>query len=122
MTRWNRRRKTVEKHQKIRRKILWGIGILVGLYLIVPLVVGDMGLVKYFTMRHAYHRLRLEIQQLSEDNKKIEEEIHALRSDPVKIEKLARKRLGLVRPGEVVYQFEPSSEDVSENSAEPSRP
>lgn len=96
---------------------------MVGLYLLVPLIVGDMGLVKYFKMRKTYHHLQQEIQQLSEDNQKIEEEIRALRSDPVKIEQLARARLGLVRPGEVVYQFEPAaSADSPKKPADASRP
>jgi len=96
---------------------------MVGLYLLVPLIVGDMGLVKYFKMRKTYHRLQEEIQQLSDANQKIEDEVRALRSDPVKIEQLARARLGLVRPGEVVYQFEPApSADTPQKPPEPNRP
>jgi cell division protein FtsB len=68
-----------------------------------------MGIVKYFEMRRTHHQLQQEIQQLSDENQKIQDEIHALRSDPAKIEQLARERLGLVRPGEVVYQFQSSS-------------
>lgn len=94
--------------------------MLVGLYLLVPLIVGDMGLVKYFKMRNTYHQLQQEIQQLSEENQKIEKEIRALRSDPVKIEQFARERLGMVRPGEVVYQFEPA--DRPRKPPESSRP
>jgi len=108
MARWNRSKQTVERHQKLRRHFFWGVGVLVGLYLLVPLIVGDMGLVKYFKMRNTYHQLQQEIQQLSEENQKIEKEIRALRSDPIKIEQFARDRLGMVRPGEVVYQFEPA--------------
>jgi len=96
---------------------------MVGLYLLVPLIVGDMGLVKYFKMRKTDHQLQLEIQQLSDENLKIEEEVRALRSDPVKIEQLARERLGLVRPGEVVYQFEPAApSDRPQNPPETGRP
>jgi cell division protein FtsB len=96
---------------------------MIGLYLLVPLIVGDMGLVKYFKMRKTYHRLQEEIQHLSDENQKIEGEVRALRSDPVRIEQLARARLGLVRPGEVVYQFEPAaSADSPQKPAETSRP
>ncbi len=108
MARWNRSKETVERHRKLRCRIVWGVGAVVSFYLLVPLIVGDMGLVNYFKMRQTHHRLQLEIQRLSEENKKIEAEVHALRSDPAKIEQLARERLGLVRPGEVVYQFQPS--------------
>jgi cell division protein FtsB len=106
MAHWNRSKETVERHQKLRRRFAWGIGAVVSFYLLVPLIVGDMGIVKYFRMRQTQHQLQEEIQQLSDENKKIEGEIHALRSDPTRIERLARERLGLVRPGEVVYQFQ----------------
>jgi cell division protein FtsB len=106
MAHWNRSKETVKRHQKLRRRIVWGVGAVVLFYLLVPLIVGDMGLVKYFKMRRMHHQLQQEIQQLSDQNKKIEDEVHALRSDPAKIEQLARERLGLVRPGEVVYQFQ----------------
>jgi len=108
MARGNRSKETVERNQKLRRRFAWGIAAIVLFYLLVPLIVGDMGLVKYFRMRQTQHRLQEEIQQLSEENKKIEGDIQALRSDPARIERLARERLGLVRPGEVVYQFLPT--------------
>lgn len=109
MARWNRSKETVERNQKVRRRIAWGVGLLVSFYLLVPLIVGDMGIVKYFKMRRTHHQLQQEIQQLSDENQKIQDEIHSLRSDPAKIEQLARERLGLVRPGEVVYQFQAAS-------------
>ena len=123
MARWNRSKETVERHRKLRRRIVWGVGAVVSFYLLVPLVVGDMGLVNYFKMRRMHHQVQQEIQQLSDENKKIEDEVHALRSDPAKIEQLARERLGLVRPGEVVYQFQPPSiTEPPKNHREPQRP
>ncbi len=109
MARWNRSKETVERHRKLRRHIVWGVGAVVSFYLLVPLIVGDMGLVKYFKLRRTHHQLQEEIQRVSDENQKIDDEIHALRSDPAKIEQLARERLGLVRPGEAVYQFQSSS-------------
>ena len=111
MARWNQSKETVERNRKLRRRIIWGIGAVVSFYLLVPLLVGDMGLVKYFELRRTHHQLQEEIQRVSDENQKINDEIHALRSDPARIEQLARKRLGLVRPGEAVFQFQPSSPD-----------
>jgi len=108
LARLNRSKETIRRSEIVRRRIFWGVGAVVCFYLLVPLIVGDMGVVKYFKMRRTYDRLQQEIQQLSTENEKIEDEIHALRSDPDTIERIARDRLGLVRPGEVVYQFEPA--------------
>ncbi len=109
MARWNRSKHTVERNRKLHRRIIWGIGAVVSFYLLVPLLVGDMGLGKYFELRRTHHQLQEEIQCVSDENQKINDEIHALRSDSARIEQLARERLGLVRPGEAVYQFQPAS-------------
>ncbi len=57
-------------------------------------------------------RLERELDGLSEVNRQIEKENQTLRteiksfhSDPAYIEKVARDELGMVRPGEVIYQF-----------------
>lgn len=48
------------------------------------------------------------IRALEEDNSRLREEIEALKNDPLYIEKIARKELGLVRPGEIIYKFGPA--------------
>jgi len=122
MARLNRSKESIHRTERVRRRIYWGIGILAGLYLLVPLIVGDMGVVKYFTLRRTYDRLQQDIQQLTQENQKIETKIHALRSDPDTIEQIARDRLGFVRPGEIIYQFEPSEEQAQRSSSDPESP
>jgi cell division protein FtsB len=73
-------------------------------------------------MRRAYEEIQQDIQNLSKENEKIETRIRALRSDPETIERIARERLGLVRPGEVIYQFEPGDGDASDASPAPESP
>lgn len=106
MIRRNRKKAAQEARHQLLRRVLWAIGLVVAIYLLLPIILGDMGLVQYLKMRKTHHLLQQEIQQLSDQNRDIEKEIQTLRSDPVKIESLARERLGLVRPDEVVYQFE----------------
>jgi cell division protein FtsB len=43
-----------------------------------------------------------EINQLDTENKQLNAEIQALRTDPTTIEKFAREELKLVKPGEIV--------------------
>ena len=59
-------------------------------------------------------RLRTEQRQLADvafvlldRNEKLRTEIEGLRRDDLRLEELARQRLGLVRPGEFVYRFRP---------------
>ncbi len=48
-------------------------------------------------------------QKIADDNQKLRQEIEALKTDPYEVEKLAREKLNLVKPGEVVYQIVPES-------------
>lgn len=88
-----------------RKKVLIGGAVLFAVYLAVAVVLGEMGLVKYFRMKSQYQRLIEDIQSLNQDNEKLLKEVRALRSDPDCIERLARDKLGLARPGEIVYYY-----------------
>jgi len=80
--------------------------MIVVLYVLIPMIFGDMGLVKYIKMRRTLDQTVQENKRLAEENGTLESDVRALRSDPEKIEQMARERLGLVRPGEKVYRFE----------------
>ena len=77
--------------------------------LLVALCFGEMGLPQYFSMRDHAQQLEVEIQELQRTSKALRGEIDRLEHDPVKIEQLARERLGYVRKGETVYQLIPDS-------------
>jgi cell division protein FtsB len=103
-------RRNLTKAELDKRRILWRRTVLIVtvlgiLYLIVPLLLGDMGILKYFEMLRTRHQVQASIEKLNADNQTLRENIDALRSDPNRIEKLAREQLGLVKSGEVVYQF-----------------
>lgn len=78
------------------------------IYLLASLVLGEMGMVKYFRMKAQYRSLMEEIAALKQDNVKLAREVHALRTDPGCIERIARDKLGLARPGEIVYYYTPN--------------
>ena len=88
-----------------RKKILFAaVVILVG-YLLVSFTLGEMGLVKYFRMKAQYDALTEEIVLLKRENSKLRKTVHALKNDPVYVERIARDKLGLARPGEIVYYY-----------------
>jgi cell division protein FtsB len=88
-----------------RKKLFLGFGFLLGLYFLSSFTLGEMGLVKYYRMKAQYHALNEEISQLKQDNAKLTKDVHSLRSDPACIERIARDKLGLARPGEIVYYY-----------------
>lgn len=71
--------------------------------LIVGALFGDRGLLSLVAQRERTESLRREIEELRAENGRLAREILALRTDPRAIERLARERLGLARPGETVF-------------------
>lgn len=72
------------------------------------------GLPLYFQMRETRQHLTEQIKQLEEINASIQEDIIRIQRDPQRLEELARNRLGMVRQGEVVYQFvEPAASSIT---------
>lgn len=73
--------------------------------LVAASLVGDRGLLRLYQMHRTRAALTQEIEQLTATNAALAEEVRALRSDPGRVEVIAREELGLVRPEEMVYEF-----------------
>ena len=52
---------------------------------------------------------------MAEENRKLKEEARRLQSERKYIEEIARKELGMVKEGEIIYQFD-TTEGNKENS------
>ena len=50
-----------------------------------------------------HRRLEHEIDRLRRENRNMRSEARRLREDPATIEAIARRELGLIRPGEIVF-------------------
>jgi len=55
---------------------------------------------------------RKEIQQISDENQKLQENVKALKTDPQAIERIAREEMGLARPGEYIFKIQPKAGDA----------
>jgi cell division protein FtsB len=62
--------------------------------------------VKFLEVARTHHQLTQEIQRLQVKNEELRQKAQALRSDPDMIEEIARRELGLVKKGELIYQFQ----------------
>lgn len=72
--------------------------------------VGEQGLWELNKMVHRRDELRSEVSSLERENNSLAEQIGRLRDDHSTLEAVARTKLGMVRPGEVIYIF-PEEED-----------
>ena len=68
-------------------------------------VWGDRGLLAMWRTQGELERLVREIEIVEQKNATLSREVQRLRSDRGYIEKIAREELGLVRPGETVFEF-----------------
>jgi len=75
------------------------------LLLVAASLMGERGLLRLYQMHRFRAALTREVEQLSAANAALAEDVRALRTDPGRIEAIAREELGLVKPGEIVYEF-----------------
>jgi len=71
--------------------------------IIVDGLVGERGLLAMLRARHAYEVLSATIERTKADNARLREEARRLKDDPSAIEEVARRELGLIKPGERVF-------------------
>jgi len=74
-------------------------------------LVGEHGVPHLIRLRAERQELRRTAFALLEENARLHEELAHLKDDNLYLEQLARRQLGLVRPGEIVYRFRSSSRD-----------
>ncbi len=79
--------------------------VLVLVVLAAASVMGNRGLMRLYQFQRERAELTREIDKLRAANAALEQEARPLKSDPSGIEAIAREELGLVKPGEIVYEF-----------------
>ena len=71
-------------------------------------LIGENGYLARRDRRRQIEVFSTEIEQLRQENQRLSQQIQDLRSNPHAIEELARERLRLARPGEVIVTLPPS--------------
>jgi len=92
---------------------------LIGLLVLVLVVHDIFGAHGYLAMRRTRQEIKKvtrDLDQLNKENSELEQEVRELKTDPHKIEKIARDELGLARPGEVIIKI-PRSQQLPQNSS-----
>ncbi len=85
------------------KRIVRVVAALFAVIVIVDALVGDRGLLAMRRARKQYDEVAAAITRQQADNLRLREEIRRLKDDPAAIEELARRELGLIRPGEKVF-------------------
>ena len=70
---------------------------------VIDAVVGEKGVLALMRARAEYERLADDLAQLRTSNARLRDEARRLREEPEAIEEIARRDLGLIKPGETVF-------------------
>src|SRR5215831_13938134 len=110
-------------NEPLHWRALWhNYGRIVLALLIAALVVHDVfGTHGYLALRRTKHEIenvQKDIARLNKENAELTEEVQELRTDPNKIEKIARDGLGLAKPGEVIIKI-PQGQQTQKDSSKP---
>ncbi len=98
-----KRRTQPSKRPAKGRRIVQFLLIFVAVVAVIDGLVGDRGLLAMLRARHEYDELAATIARQRAENARLREEARRLREDPAAVEEIARRELGLIRPGEKVF-------------------
>ncbi len=74
---------------------------------------GDKGIFHLTRLKKELSRIRENNGKIESENQRLKEEVRRLKYDKRYIEEIARKELGMIKEGEIIYQF-----DISEDKKE----
>jgi len=83
--------------------VLRYVFLLAGCVLVIDALVGDKGLLAMIQARQAYRTLEASLADVRAENTRLREQAKRLREDPAAVEELARRELGLIKPGEKLF-------------------
>lgn len=86
-----------------RRGLIEAAFVFVGCVLLLDALVGEKGLVEILRARQEYRALEQTLADARAENARMREEIRRLSTDADAVEDLARRELGLIKPGEKLF-------------------
>jgi cell division protein FtsB len=97
------KRTTTPKRPDRTRRIVQMLLLFIAAVIVVDALVGEQGLFAMLRARRQAEELAATIARTRAENARLREEARRLTDDPAAIEEVARRELGLIRPGEKVF-------------------
>jgi cell division protein FtsB len=98
-----REKRAVPNRRARNRKILHALLFLTAAAIVLDALAGDRGLLAMLRERREYSELTATVARARAENARLAEQARRLREDPAAIEEVARRELGLIKPGEKVF-------------------
>ncbi len=86
-----------------RRRMLNGLLVFATVVFLVDALVGNTGLMERLRVGRQYQEQAGSLSRLRSENAALREKARRLREDPAVYEWIARKELGLMKPGEILF-------------------
>jgi cell division protein FtsB len=97
--------------------------LLATVILIVDALIGDKGLVERLRERQRFNDVKTSLDTLRQENAALREQARRLREeDPATIESAARRQLGMIKPGEVLFIVKDVDAPPARTPASPTAP
>jgi len=89
-----------------RRMIFYAVTLLTIFYVVISMILGDMGIKRYLELRRTKTSLEAQIREIEQDNAKLKAQLKSIQEDPFIKEKHAREDYGLAKPDELIFQYD----------------
>jgi cell division protein FtsB len=96
----------VEVSDQMRKRRFLLLILLLFLFLGFLTFFGDRGVLHLVRLQKELNRIKEVNAKVEEENRKLKEEVRRLQNEKRYIEEIARKELGMVKEGEIIYQFD----------------
>jgi cell division protein FtsB len=85
------------------RRVVQYLLIFIACVLVIDAIVGEKGLLEMVKKRQEFRALEQSLTDSRSENTRLRDEAKRLREDPDAIEDIARRQLGLIKPGEKLF-------------------
>ena len=89
----------------LRPMLYLKIGLIVGVILVTIMYLQEQGNIQKNSIQVKISLLKQENEGMEKEIRQLEQKISRLRSDPKTVEKVAKRKLGMVRQDETIYIF-----------------
>ena len=104
-----------ERFAETQKKLIRGVLFLIAITLLVVFVFGDHGLFQLYKLKKERAKIQKHISQLRESREMLISEKNRLENDLEYIEKLAREKYRMAKPGEKVFKVIPKESKKNSN-------
>ena len=104
-----------ERFAETQKKFIRGVLFLFAITLLIVFVFGDHGLFQLYKLKRERAEIQKHISQLRENREILISEKNRLENDLEYIEKLAREKYRMAKPGEKVFKVVPKESNKNSN-------